>query len=86
MTLQLECCGVDGPTDWKRRPISCCHAIREKAPDPTPDQCRTAQAGDDHLYNYGCFTELEMKAEKASKVLIGVGIGVAFIEVKQTLI
>ncbi|XP_018573176.1 CD63 antigen-like [Anoplophora glabripennis] len=78
---KLECCGVDGPTDWKKRPMSCCHALRENAPDPTSDQCRAAQPGDDHLYNYGCFTELEMKAERASKVLIGVGIGVAFIEI-----
>lgn len=77
----MQCCGVDSPTDWKKRPASCCHATRENAPDPTQEQCGNAKPGDEFLYSYGCFDELQMKAESSSKVLIGVGIGVAFIEV-----
>ncbi|KAJ8913828.1 hypothetical protein NQ315_003737 [Exocentrus adspersus] len=78
---KLECCGVDGPNDWIRRPSSCCHALRENAPDPSPENCRNAKPGDDYLYNYGCFPELEMKAARASKAITGVGIGVAFIQI-----
>ncbi|XP_019880218.1 CD63 antigen-like [Aethina tumida] len=80
---KLECCGVDGPNDWPKdkRPLSCCHAPREGAEPPTAVHCRNALAGDDFLYSYGCFDELQMKADKASKVLIGVGIGIAFIEI-----
>lgn len=78
----MECCGVDGPADWKNRPLSCCHATRENAPSPTLEHCRNAKPGDEFLYSYGCFDELQMKAERSAKVLIGVGIGVAFIQVK----
>ncbi|CAH1154155.1 unnamed protein product [Phaedon cochleariae] len=78
---KLECCGVDGPMDWSKRPPTCCHPTRENAPDPSPEHCRNAKPGDDFLYNYGCFEELQMKAESSSKVLIGVGIGVAFIQI-----
>ncbi|KAJ8932726.1 hypothetical protein NQ314_014422 [Rhamnusium bicolor] len=82
MLMALECCGVDGPIDWdKKRPLTCCHALRENVPGPTAENCRNAKEGDEFLYNYGCFDELQKKAENASKVLVGVGIGVAFIEI-----
>nr|CAH7715065.1 unnamed protein product [Callosobruchus chinensis] len=80
---RLECCGVEGPNDWgDRRPASCCFAPRDNAPTPNQDQCRKAQLNDEYLYSYGCIYELENKAESGSKVLIGVGIGIAFIEVR----
>ncbi|CAH0556031.1 unnamed protein product [Brassicogethes aeneus] len=79
---KLQCCGVEGPNDWQdKRPLSCCHAVREGADPPTAVHCRNAVPGSDYLYSYGCFDELQIKADKASKVLIGVGIGIAFIEI-----
>lgn len=74
---------MDGPTDWKNKPTTCCHATRENAPLPTVEHCKNAKPGDEFLYSYGCFDELQMKAEKSAKVLIGVGIGVAFIQVNN---
>ncbi|KAJ8975390.1 hypothetical protein NQ317_008605 [Molorchus minor] len=59
---KLECCGVTGPKDWPVKPLSCCHPLREKAPFPSRDQCQNAKPGDDFLYNYGCFDELQMRA------------------------
>ncbi|KAF7288114.1 hypothetical protein GWI33_000164 [Rhynchophorus ferrugineus] len=80
---KLQCCGVDRSTDWDvgKRPLSCCHAPREGSPEPEPIHCRNAKPGEDILYSKGCFDMIEEKAEGASKVLIGVGIGIAFIEV-----
>ncbi|XP_044754548.1 leukocyte surface antigen CD53-like [Coccinella septempunctata] len=80
---KLHCCGVTGPTDWpeKTRPLSCCHAIREGSPPPQDFHCRDAQPKDEILYSNGCFGELKMKAESSANVLMGVGIGIAFVEV-----
>lgn len=79
----MECCGVDGPTDWpkEKRPLTCCHSTRDGIDPPTQKHCTDAIPNDQILYSYGCFDELQMKADSASKVLIGVGIGIAFIEV-----
>lgn len=83
--MQLKCCGIDNSTDWKgKRPKSCCHAIREGVEGPTDLQCTSALPADDILYTSGCFEKIEMKTKDASKVLIGVGIGIAFIEVNLT--
>ncbi|KAH1020225.1 hypothetical protein HUJ04_009929, partial [Dendroctonus ponderosae] len=78
---KLKCCGVDNATDWTRkRPQSCCHGVREGAAEPDALHCTNARPGDDILYSSGCFEKIEMKTKDASKVLIGVGIGIAFIE------
>lgn len=80
---KLQCCGVDRSTDWDdKRPPSCCHPPAERKAEPDPLHCRNAIPGQsDILYTEGCFDMIEMKAENASKVLIGVGIGIAFIEI-----
>lgn len=78
---KLKCCGVDRSTDWEvKRPPSCCHAVKEGDIPPGEKHCRDAKVGDPYLYDTGCFDRIEMKSEEASKVLIGVGIGIAFIE------
>ena len=83
--FQLECCGVESPNDWgeKQRPLSCCHGIRENAGPPQDFHCRDAVPGDDILYKVGCMEKLGMKASDNAKILIGVGIGIAFIEVNN---
>lgn len=79
----MECCGVDGPKDWTtgQRPLTCCHKERENAPPPEGFHCNSAEPGEPILYSIGCFDRLKMKANSNAKILIGVGIGVAFIEV-----
>lgn len=81
--FQLKCCGVMGPTDWpeKTRPLSCCHPPREGAALPADYHCRDAQPEDQILYSDGCYGELKGKAQSSANVLMGVGIGIAFIEV-----
>ncbi|XP_066247857.1 CD63 antigen-like [Euwallacea similis] len=82
LQMKLHCCGVDRPTDWGgNRPLSCCQPVREGAPDPTPQHCQNARSGEEILHSTGCFDVIEMKVQNASQVLIGVGIGIAFIEV-----
>lgn len=38
------------------------------------------QLGGPTMYKDGCFSKLEMKVQKGATVLIGVGIGIAFVE------
>lgn len=76
---------MDKVDDWeKNRPASCCHPSREGAVAPTVQHCQAAIETEDILYTTGCFSMIEMKVQNASKVLIGVGIGIAFIEVSET--
>ncbi|XP_050314135.1 CD151 antigen [Anthonomus grandis grandis] len=81
---ELQCCGVSSPNDWNKtkRPLSCCEAPREGAPPPTEEGCNSAKVDESNiLFSSGCFEKIKMKAENASRVLIGVGIGIALIEV-----
>lgn len=77
----MECCGVDGANDWQQKPLSCCHKVTKRAQPPEDFHCRDARPGDDILYEMGCYDKLYMKADSNAKVLIGVGIGIAFVEV-----
>ena len=80
MFSQFKCCGIDSATDWQKSdanrfahglPPSCCKV-------DTGNPCINTQF---EAYQTGCFSELEMKVQKNAKVLIGVGIGIAFVEV-----
>jgi len=71
---------VDGPEDWTPAkgfmaanfPTSCC-----------ADMQVICQLGGTSLYKDGCFSKLEMRVRKGATILIGVGIGIAFIEVSK---
>lgn len=70
---KFQCCGVDQPQDWwnspnRDYPQSCCNK--------TQYQCRPG-----NNYQDGCFSKLEMQVQKCATVLIGVGIGIAFVEI-----
>lgn len=74
---KLQCCGVDGPNDWSPIngfmgvfPSSCC----------MQDMQVICQAVGQSVYKEGCFSKLEMRVQKSATVLIGVGIGIAFVE------
>lgn len=77
---------MDGPDDWPKgqRPMTCCHSQRQGAPPPQDVHCNNASVNDDILYSDGCFMRLKDKVDSGAKVLIGVGIGIAFIEVTLT--
>ncbi|XP_043272453.1 CD63 antigen [Venturia canescens] len=84
MQTNLECCGVDGPGDWEQLsisgitqpgflPQSCCKDLRPNS------SCRSFDVLS--LSQTGCYAALENRVHKGASVLIGVGIGIAFIEV-----
>lgn len=95
---KLQCCGVDGPADWhsqevtsardgqKMMPSSCCHPTRDGAAPPTDAQCSKGLPTDIYVYQDGCYPKLQEKVDQGAKVLIGVGIGIAFIEVRIHII
>ncbi|XP_012054698.1 PREDICTED: CD151 antigen [Atta cephalotes] len=69
---KLQCCGADGPRDWIDNPAgipsSCCNE--------TMLVCQIVTANTE-----GCFRKLEMRVQNSATVLIGVGIGIAFVEI-----
>lgn len=82
---QLKCCGIDGFQDWQgqKLPPSCCHA------DDNYEEVQAQQQSDSYCidngfgkyyYRTGCYDRLKMKVNGNTKVLIGVGIGIAFVE------
>ncbi|EFN60280.1 CD63 antigen [Camponotus floridanus] len=80
---KLQCCGVDGPNDWSPAngfmsnfPSSCC------IQDDQLINCRL----DNVAYREGCFSKLEMRVHKGATVLIGVGIGIAFVEASKLFV
>ncbi|KOB52362.1 Tetraspanin 39D, partial [Operophtera brumata] len=77
--FKLECCGINGPGDWKNNslaiPPSCCDGqviTGGAAPPCTPDSTG--------FHKEGCLTKLVTHLQQLSKVLGGVGLGIAFIQ------
>lgn len=71
------CCGVDGPYDWTMNsafiatlPPSCCMKMQDPCGIGSPD-----------VNKDGCFEKLKMRVQNGATILIGVGIGIAFVEV-----
>ncbi|KAL5287892.1 TSPAN6 family protein [Megaselia abdita] len=83
--MKLMCCGVDSPKDWgdlsKHRILrpSCCV---KQAIDIATNDCRDSNfVGKDKYYQDGCIGKLKEKIDKNAVILIGVGIGIAFIQI-----
>ncbi|KAJ3642459.1 hypothetical protein Zmor_025247 [Zophobas morio] len=78
---KLMCCGVEGPNDWQGQqlPYSCCH-LNEELHNELSEYCLGVAKGK-YLYQNGCYEQLKMKINDNTKILIGVGIGIAFVEV-----
>lgn len=73
---------MDGPRDWiessgaypaREFPSSCC--------DDRVSICQFVNANTE-----GCFKKLEMRVQNGATVLIGVGIGIAFVEASKVLV
>ncbi|XP_030387627.1 CD151 antigen [Scaptodrosophila lebanonensis] len=82
---KLMCCGVDTPADWrtmsanKTLPASCC---RPQYVDATVGHCTESPAlGRDKYFQEGCVGKLKDRIDKNAVILIGVGIGIAFIQI-----
>ncbi|KAJ8974665.1 hypothetical protein NQ317_011982, partial [Molorchus minor] len=80
---KMMCCGVNGPSDWQDKgedyPHSCCHGNGNPT-DQVDSYCTNEGVGK-YLYKTGCYDRLHMKVNSNAKILIGVGIGIAFIEI-----
>lgn len=81
---KLQCCGMNGPADWvdhsKNRTLrsSCC---RPEHIDTETQDCRLAYPlFKDKYFQDGCVGKLKEKVDKNARSLIGVGIGIAFIQ------
>ncbi|XP_023179701.1 23 kDa integral membrane protein [Drosophila hydei] len=82
---KLMCCGVDTPADWralslnKTLPASCC---QPQFIDAAVGHCTESPAlGKDKYYQEGCVGKLKERIDKNAVILIGVGIGIAFIQI-----
>lgn len=81
---KLQCCGMNGPSDWvdhsKNRTLrsSCC---RPEHIDAETQDCRLAYPlFKDRYFQDGCVMKLKDKVDRHARSLIGVGIGIAFIQ------
>ncbi|KAK6625733.1 hypothetical protein RUM43_006032 [Polyplax serrata] len=75
---KLECCGVDGPSDWVMGglyPESCC---KTSEPSSSPD--RLCGPSKEFVHQEGCFSKLSTRIREGSIIVMGVGIGIALIE------
>nr|CAD7461989.1 unnamed protein product [Timema tahoe] len=73
----LKCCGVESWQDWENvsipLPASCC-------PDPPSAPLRQTCKTPATVYTAGCYDTLKIKVKDGAIVIMGVGIGLAFIQ------
>ncbi|KAG5670435.1 hypothetical protein PVAND_000700 [Polypedilum vanderplanki] len=83
---RLECCGISGPRDWfeinngtaSGIPSSCC---RPQYIDRETQNClNAAPLFMDRVYREGCVNSIHDRVSSNASILIGVGIGIAFIQ------
>lgn len=81
---KLKCCGIDSPTDWQGQPVpmSCCQKVSDANEAPSA-YCSRNQNDNIYLTTSGCYDKLRENAGGNVKVLIGIGIGIAFIQVSD---
>lgn len=81
---KLHCCGVTGPADWVEQSSnrtlrsSCC--MPQYIDEDTKDCKNALPLFKDRYFQEGCVMKLKDKVEHNAKSLIGVGIGIAFIQ------
>jgi len=83
---------VESPTDWNGKlqtaneiPASCCvqnRALPTKDGKPERQQTCTQDTNDEKVYQRGCYEKLKEIVRKSAVVLMGVGLGIAFVEVR----
>ncbi|XP_054257841.1 CD63 antigen-like isoform X2 [Macrosteles quadrilineatus] len=88
MQRKLKCCGVDGPQGWStvfadgNVPASCCVANVQNDPNAL---CRNS---DDSalVFQSGCYEKLKNKTKDNIVIIMGVGIGIAFVELAGVIL
>lgn len=81
---QLKCCGVDGPQGWSTVfadgsvPGSCCVSNVQNDPNAV---CRNSDDAS-QVFQDGCYERLKIKTRENIVIIMGVGIGIAFVEVR----
>lgn len=77
----LQCCGVDGYSDWGgNHPKSCCTNVQQGTGGQDA-RCTSLDSSMTYVYSTGCFEATKMNFEKGKKILMGIGIGLAFVEI-----
>lgn len=81
---KLMCCGINGPADWidlsRERVMrsSCCRP--SQIDEATKDCARSPSLFKDKYFTEGCLPKLKQRIGSNTKVLIAVGLSVAFIQ------
>ncbi|XP_037035111.1 23 kDa integral membrane protein [Bradysia coprophila] len=80
---KLQCCGINGASDWQD--FSRNHTIRASCCRPNhidgTKDCKNGAALFQHrYYQDGCLPKLKSKIDSNAVVLIGVGLGLAFVQ------
>ncbi|KAJ1531077.1 hypothetical protein ONE63_005904 [Megalurothrips usitatus] len=92
---KLECCGTDSFQDWQRvyrnneLPFSCCvryaFSQADKVPPGAsfqgPNTICTATANPIYVHQVGCYNKLAQVVRDSGVIVMGVGIGIAFVEI-----
>lgn len=79
---------MEGPQGWSsvfgegNVPASCCHINADNSPNALCRNTDDAKV----VYQQGCFDKLKMKIKDNIVIIMGVGIGIAFVEVCNILI
>jgi len=74
--FKIECCGIDGPEDWKlvtrggELPSSCCYAVQI-------DQSCT----ENNSYTIGCFEKFKTNLQENSQIIFWCAIGFTLVQV-----
>lgn len=80
---RMMCCGIDGPRNWydsnnQTIPASCCRPLYI---DSGSKDCAKSEALFIHrYYQDGCISKIHDRVANSSSILIGVGIGIAFVQ------
>lgn len=76
----MECCGINGPEDWKPvmhsdiLPKACCRAI------PVNGSCTEVDS-----YKDGCYSKLETSVQENSQLIVWTAVGFALVQVCKIL-
>uniref|UniRef100_T1HCX5 Tetraspanin n=2 Tax=Rhodnius prolixus TaxID=13249 RepID=T1HCX5_RHOPR len=81
----LKCCGISNPKGWEKVvgngqvPITCCREGTAPTPSSNPPTCPFS-TDQTLVFQEGCYDKIKLKIKDNIIVIMGVGIGIAFIE------
>uniref|UniRef100_G3CJT8 Tetraspanin n=1 Tax=Dipetalogaster maximus TaxID=72496 RepID=G3CJT8_DIPMA len=81
----LKCCGISNPKGWEnvvgadQVPITCCRTGTAPTPSSSPPTCPFS-TDQSLVFQEGCYDKIKMKIKDNIIIIMGIGIGIAFIE------